>query len=649
MDIVVSPLKGDVYPQGVYIPQDDAAYLSSYINGPSVNTFAYLPLVASHSFNRSEPAGNYTGVNSATTFLDASTIYGNTEEQLQELRDFGNNGKMKLSGYNTPDGQFGYPRTDPEGNVIVGIKAKTKNVFTDLFSTIFLREHNRICTELTAIHGNDWNDDQYFQEARRWVIAYIQKITYYEYLGTALGVPLPPYSGYRTDIRPAIDTFFASVTFRYGHSEISDFYNIVNGKGDLLAKLSLHDLKVPNLIATYGVPSLVLSLALQLQEEVDVYFSEFMRSYHTVPGPTTPAVDIAALDIVRSRDHGIPLYNDAREAFGLPRKTSWAQMSSDPDVQQKLQNTYASVDQVEALMGGLAEDHINGGNYGELISASFVETWTRIRDTDRFWYENKEVSGFSDDDLSKIHTTRLLDIIKRNTPPDSVYPDNLWFVQPPAIPVSLNNEYGYSVLLADGFSMQWKIDGTDVVFLITVSSINSWFGIGFNPDGAAMKNTDMMIFWNSNDANNGVVGENFKGVDRAVKPRELPPDDQIIKITDGTNVANGITTVEVRRPLSAKNRKTLVGQIEMVYAWNLNSRVLAYHGGNRNTKMINLITGESAGFVNDKEKRLLLMHGIVMFIIWGILFPGSVWIVRYLRHIDSYVLLLCFLKNLSVE
>jgi hypothetical protein len=88
---------------------------------------------------------------------------------------------MKLSPYPTPDGQFGYPRTDENGEYIIGIKASTKNVFTDVFTTIFLREHNRLCEEFFAIHGNSWDDEKYFQEARRWVIAFIQKITYYEY------------------------------------------------------------------------------------------------------------------------------------------------------------------------------------------------------------------------------------------------------------------------------------------------------------------------------------------------------------------------------------------------------------------------------------------------------------------------------------
>ncbi|CAI2166612.1 17006_t:CDS:2 [Funneliformis geosporum] len=288
----------------------------------------------------------------ATSFLDASTIYGNNDIQLQSLRDFNNNGKMKLEYFQTPDGQFGYPPQNADGELITGIVAKTKNVFTDMFATLFLREHNRLCDDLYEIHGNDWDDEKYFQEARRWVIAFIQRITYYEYLGTALGANLPPYKAYDPNLRPTIDTFFASVTFRYGHSEIS-------------------------------------------------------------------------LDLVRGRDHGIPSYNDAREAFNLPRKSSWAEISSDIEVQKKLQETYGTVDRVEALMGGLAEDHVNGGNYGELFSKSFSESWLKIRDSDRFWYENKD-AGFTKDEISKIQQTTLLQILERNTPQYVTYPQNLW-------------------------------------------------------------------------------------------------------------------------------------------------------------------------------------------------------------------------------
>ncbi|GBC07612.1 hypothetical protein RclHR1_07570008 [Rhizophagus clarus] len=631
MDVSAGFDTGMNYPIGIYIPQDDQFYLSSYKNGPKPADLSFP--VAALPFNRSVPDGGNTGINEATSFIDASTVYGNNNNDLQPIRDYNsNNGKMILISESTADGAFGYPPVYENGDFRYGYSAKFgRNAFTDFFHILFLREHNRLCDELFAIHGNSWDSETYFQEARRRVIAFIQKITYYEYLGTALGTPLPKYDGYKPDITPSIDTFFSTVTYRYGHSEVSDFHDIVNGQGELLTTMALTDLQNSQIIKIYGAPSIALSLALQRQEEVDIYVADFMRHYlHDLE-----YFDIASIDTVRSRDHGIPSYNDARQAFGLARKNSFEEISSDPDVQKRLQDTYTTVDRIEALMGGLAEDHVNGGNFGELFYKSFSDQWIKIRASDRFWYENAD-AGFSQEEISEIQTTTLLDIIKRNTP-DSYYPQNLWFVQPPAssqLPEKTNNGYNSPLSLSNDYNIQWKMDSTNITFLITMSSTNSWFGLGFNPNGNGMTDTDMMIFWNQ-PQDNSVTGKNYKGIGLGIVPMQLPDDDQIITILS-QNVEGGTSTLEVTRPINNKNRKSIDGDIEMVYAWNPNSHILTYHGGNRGKRMINFRTGSTTD-LTDNRPRLLKIHGIAMFSIWGVLFPCSVWIVRYLRHNDSYM------------
>lgn len=52
--------------------------------------------------------------------------------------------------------------------------------------TVWLREHNRLVTELAEINPH-WNDDRLFFEARKIVAASMQKITYGEWLPTILG------------------------------------------------------------------------------------------------------------------------------------------------------------------------------------------------------------------------------------------------------------------------------------------------------------------------------------------------------------------------------------------------------------------------------------------------------------------------------
>ena len=77
--------------------------------------------------------------------------------------------------------------------------------------------------------------------------------------------------------------------------------------------------------------------------------------------------------MVRSRDHAIPLYNDAREAMGLSRAIEWSDITNNTEVLQRLVDTYDNINDVEAFFGGLAEDHYKGSDFGELFYKSFYD------------------------------------------------------------------------------------------------------------------------------------------------------------------------------------------------------------------------------------------------------------------------------------
>ena len=55
--------------------------------------------------------------------------------------------------------------------------------------TLFVREHNRLCDEIYEYLGKDdsKNDDYYFNNSRRILIAEMQNIVYSEYLPVVLG------------------------------------------------------------------------------------------------------------------------------------------------------------------------------------------------------------------------------------------------------------------------------------------------------------------------------------------------------------------------------------------------------------------------------------------------------------------------------
>lgn len=54
----------------------------------------------------------------------------------------------------------------------------------------------------------------------------------------------------------------------------------------------------------------------------------------------------------------------------------------------KLQRLYGNLSNIDVFVGGMAETTPNGP--GELFRTIIIDQFTRIRDGDRFWFENTE-------------------------------------------------------------------------------------------------------------------------------------------------------------------------------------------------------------------------------------------------------------------
>jgi hypothetical protein len=137
-----------------------------------------------------------------------------------------------------------------------------------------------------------------------------------------------------------------------------------------------------------------------------------------------------AFDIQRARDHGLPDYNTMRAAYGLPQVQSFAEISSDPIVQQALASVYANVNSIDPLVGALAEDHLAGASIGPLVAAAYRLQFDRLRDGDRFWYQSD--SDLTAAEIATIDAARLSDIIRRNSGITNLQAD-VFFVPEPAI------------------------------------------------------------------------------------------------------------------------------------------------------------------------------------------------------------------------
>ena len=77
-------------------------------------------------------------------------------------------------------------------------------------------------------------------------------------------------------------------------------------------------------------------------------------------------LDLYSLNIQRGRDHGLPSFNSARKAVGLKKLKSFSDLTSDPEVVNRLEQVYDSIDDVDMIVGIFAEDPVSQGVSGEL-------------------------------------------------------------------------------------------------------------------------------------------------------------------------------------------------------------------------------------------------------------------------------------------
>jgi len=379
--------------------------------------------------------------NQITAWFDGSSVYGSNTAWNTALRTF-QGGLLKTQP--GPDGPLLPFNNNGNGSVLIpggsmanpakrvpitaifaaGDARANENPALASLHTLFVREHNR----RAALLPSSWTDEQIFQTARKFVIAHLQHITFYEYLPALTGQTTPPYPGYNSTLNPQIYSVFSTAAFRYGHDEISGvmYRYDPNGLPDLYGNTIVRDNYFwPAAITnTTGIGAYLRGLAVNPQNAVDGMIDEDMRTFLFALPPGS-ATDLAARNIQRGRDHGLCRYNDYRVAYGLQPCSNWSCVSSDPLVQNQLSLAYGpnGVANLDVYVGGLLEDRANTTNLGPLFTAIITEQLYRIRAADAFWFENP--GQFSASDLNEIQTTTFSDIILRNSD-TSTLPSNVF-------------------------------------------------------------------------------------------------------------------------------------------------------------------------------------------------------------------------------
>ena len=355
-------------------------------------------------------------INTVTAFLDGSMIYGSDATRGAALRSFTGGRLITSSGDMLPYNTMGLKNDNPLGAapaslfVAGDIRANENGELTSIH-TLFMREHNRLADRIAAANPT-WFDEQIFQKARTTVIGELQAITVNEFLPALLGRSLPRYRGYNPDVNPGIANEFSAAAFRMGHSLVGEDIELLDNFGEEVGEevLLRDNFFNPTVVEQFGIDPILKYLASDRAQEFDNTIVDELRNF-LFGQPGQGGLDLASLNIQRGRDHGLANYNAVRVAYGLPAVSSFRQITRDVEVQQKLRTLYGDVNNIDLWVGGLAENHTLGGSVGPLFTRIISDQFNRLRDGDRYWYENQ----FKGLELYRLQHTTLADVIKRNT------------------------------------------------------------------------------------------------------------------------------------------------------------------------------------------------------------------------------------------
>ncbi len=500
------------------------------------NSLGVIPFTRSAAAPNTGVSNARQQVNTESSYIDAAAVYGSTAARLDFIRNGSQDGNPdnNQASLLVDAGAF-LPRRDARGNaatapvmdtdgrlagtpgraMVAGDPRANENIGLTAMQTLFVREHNRIVSVLPFTLSQDLK----FRIARRVVIGEQQFITYNEFL-PQVGVNLPAYQGYNPNVDASITNEFATVGYRAHsmiHGEMELTGNLANYPQATLDQIEAFGVEVtpdaaagtvsfvvpmnvaffnPDLEALIGVGPILGSLSMERQYRNDEQIDNSLRSIlfqvpvsgnpECLDGPTMPQCftgvnDLGAIDVERGRDHGMPSYNQLRQAMGLPAKTSFTAITgeateafpadptltpgneiNDPNsldfVQLKdrdgnvidpvadpeaaaedvvtgvrrtttaarLKAIFGNVNNVDAFTGMVSEAHIAGSDFGELQRAMWTKQFKALRDGDRFFFGN-------DGNLTIIRLTFGIDfrktlnqVIRLNSQPPAGMPANVF-------------------------------------------------------------------------------------------------------------------------------------------------------------------------------------------------------------------------------
>jgi hypothetical protein len=387
------------------------------------------------------PIGPPTFINAVTHWWDASQLYGSdqtTQRRVRSLRA----GKLAL------DAQGRIPVERDTGVEVTGFSSNWW-LGLSLLHQLFTLEHNAICDRLAADFPG-WDDERLFQTARMVTAALITKIHDLEWVPAVLANPpvkrglyatwwgllgkwaatslgrfpdsdmFSGIPGSRTDHHSApyaITEEFVSVYRMHAFMMPEQFHVYAAADGALRTTVGLRSILGGSWRATLGgfdLADLLYSFGRNHPGALTLgNYPATFQHFQPIPG-VGPIIDLAAVDILRDRERGVPRYNRFRELLHLPVIRTFEELN--PEWAAKLRLVYDDVDQIDLMVGLFAESRPPGFGFSDTTFRIFLLMNSRRLKSDRFYTTDYRPAVYTQTGLDWIHENDMRTVLQRHYP-----------------------------------------------------------------------------------------------------------------------------------------------------------------------------------------------------------------------------------------
>ncbi|MGB5455805.1 MAG: peroxidase family protein, partial [Gammaproteobacteria bacterium] len=394
-----------------------------------------------------------TFINAESHWWDCSGIYGRSIQIEQTLRS-GENGKLKTETIDiagrpdqrllqNPDARFpGIDHTGFFDNYWIGLS---------MLHTLFSLEHNAICDALKQEYPT-WSDEQLYQTARLINCALIAKIHTVEWTPGILSHPALKVSmnanwwgllgenlkknmgrlsdteelsgiiGSDTDHHTASYALTEEFTSVYRlHPLIPDNILIRDVRsGDVVSDNSFTDLQgnaTRPAMAEVTLADLFYSFGVSHPGAIRLAnYPDTLRHFQRI-NSREPPMDLAAVDILRDRERGVPRYNRFRTLLHMKPVRSFSDITSNKGWAATMKELYdGDVNKVDLMVGLLAEDLPEGFGFSDTAFRIFILMASRRLKSDRFFTRDYNEKTYTRLGLDWIDNNGMASVLQRHCP-----------------------------------------------------------------------------------------------------------------------------------------------------------------------------------------------------------------------------------------